>query len=278
MNKALLGIGLVSMLCADLALAAYQDEVLADNPVAYYRFEEISGTAANDSTTNSNDGTYQNGVLLNQPGASGLGKAARFDGVSQYVATPRTVAGNFTLELWINTTASSLTGANSYEGNGLIWSDVGGPGNDFAMAMLNSALSFFTGNPDATVTGTTAINDGRWHHLVATRSQNGTAEIFVDGISQGVTTTNNNLLDANPEIMIGGNVLDGRYFEGLIDEVAYYPTALSAGRISAHFQAATTLGLSPTAVPASSDWALIGLMALLSLFGLHRLRRQRIQP
>src|SRR3979490_2221578 len=74
MSKALLAIGFVSMLWGNLALAAYQDEVLADNPVAYYRFEETSGTTAFDTTANSNDGTYTNGVLINQSGAASLGK------------------------------------------------------------------------------------------------------------------------------------------------------------------------------------------------------------
>ena len=205
MSKALLAIGFVSMLWGNLALAAYPDEVLADNPVAYYRFEETSGTTAFDTTANSNDGTYTNGVLINQSGAASLGKAARFDGIDDYVSTARTVSTSFTLELWINTTASSFTGTQAFEGNGLLWSDVGGAANDFAMAMLNSGLSFFTGNPDTTVTSATIINDGRWHHLVATRTQGGNVEIFVDGTSRGTTTTNNNPLDGNPS-MIGETI------------------------------------------------------------------------
>ena len=274
MSKALLAIGFVSMLWGNLALAAYQDEVLADNPVAYYRFEETSGTTAFDTTANSNDGTYTNGVLINQSGAASLGKAARFDGVNDCVSTPRTVSTSFTLELWINTTASSLTGTQAYEGNGLLWSDVGGAANDFAMAMLNSGLSFFTGNPDTTVTSATIINDGRWHHMVATRTQGGNVEIFVDGISRGTTTTNNNPLDGNPSIMIGGNVLDSRYFPGLIDEVAYYPTVLSVARIQAHFQAGSAPSV--TAVPTLGEWALAGPIAFLALFSVYRLRQQRI--
>jgi hypothetical protein len=272
MNRILLGVPLACVLCGGPALAAYQDEVLADNPVAYYRFEETSGTTAFD-TANSNDGSYVNGVLLNQPGAPALGKAASFDGIDDYVSTPRTVSTDFTLEAWVRTTAPSLTGSQSYEGNGLLWSDVGGAANDFAMAMLNNGLSFFTGNPDVTVTSAAAINDGAWHHLVATRTQGGSVEIFIDGVSQGTATTNNNPLNGNPSIMIGGNVLDGRYFAGLIDEVAYYPSVLSTARIRAHFRAGA---LSTAAVPALRGWGLAGLVAFLGLFGVYRVRQYRI--
>jgi len=271
MNRILLAVPLAYVLCGP-ALAAYQDEVLADNPVAYYRFEETSGTTAFD-TANSNDGSYVNGVLLNQPGAPALGKAASFDGIDDYVSTPRTVSTDFTLEAWVKTTAPSLTGSQSYEGNGLLWSDVGGAANDFAMAMLNNGLSFFTGNPDVTVTSAVAINDGAWHHLVATRTQGGSVEIFIDGVSQGTATTNNNPLNGNPSIMIGGNVLDGRYFAGLIDEVAYYPSVLSTVRIRAHFRAGA---LSTAAVPALRGWGLAGLVAFLGLFGVYRVRQYRI--
>jgi hypothetical protein len=273
MNNVLLGTCVVSILWGNVAWAAYQDEVLADNPVAYYRFEEVSGTTAADSSGNSNVGTYVNGVLTGQPSALQLGRAATFDGIDDYVSTPRTVSTSFTLELWINTTAASLTGSQAYEGNGLLWSDVGGVANDFVLAMLNDGLSFFTGNPDTTVTSGTAINDGRWHHLVATRAQGGNVEIFVDGISRGVTTTNNNPLDANPSIMIGANVLDSRYFTGSIDEVAYYPTVLAPDRIRAHFLAGSASR--SIAVPTLHDWALAVLIALLGAIGVTGVLRVR---
>jgi len=273
MNKLVLAAGLASALWGNAALAAYAAEVLADNPVAYYRFEETSGSTANDATGNSNDGIYMNGVVLNQPGAANLGKAATFDGIDDYVSTPRTVSTNFTLELWIKTTSGSLTGTNAYEGNGLLWSDVGGAANDFVLAMLNDGLSFFTGNPDISVTSATAINDGVWHHLVATRTQGANVEIFIDGVSRGTTTTNNNPLDGNPSIMIGANVLDGRYFNGLIDEVAYYPKVLSVERIKAHYRAGSSS--SAVVVPALGEWRLVGLIGLLAVYGLYRLRSPR---
>lgn len=262
------------------AQSTYAEVVLSDNPVAYYRFEETSGTVAADSSGNGNAGEYRNGPTLAQPGAERLGRALRLDGVDDFVNTPRTVSGSFTLELWINTTADSLGGGQAFEGNGLIWSDVAGGANDFTLAALNNRMAFFTGNPEITISSSTPINDGQWRHLVATRSLGGQIRIYVDGEEQASAPASAALLDANPIMAIGGNVLDDRYFNGLIDEVAYYTTALSPERIRAHYLAATGPGLPPPvprpAVVNALSGGTLGLLVLLiaglAWAGLRRVR------
>lgn len=266
----------LALLGADVAVAqtTYQAAVLADGPIAYYRFEEVSGTTAADTSGNGNAGTYTNSPTLGQSSAPQLGRAVRFDGVDDFVQTPRTVGGNFTLELWVNTTATCPTGGQAYEGNGLIWSDLGGLGNDFVLACLNNHASFFTGNPDTSIESTSVLNTGQWHHVVATRTQGGATQVFINGVLQATGTTNANLLDANPIIAIGGNTLDNRYFNGLIDEVAYYPTVLTPTRILAHFQAGVRAE-PPQIVPATSRWSLTALVCALLLLGLAGLARLR---
>jgi hypothetical protein len=249
--------------------AAYADEVLADNPVAYYRFEESTGTTAADSTANANNGTYVNGALLNQASATNLGRAVLLDGVSAYIDTPNTVGGNFSLELWLKTTAPSLGGSQAYQGNGLLWSDVAGSANDFVLAQLNNHAAFFTGNPDTTTEGSAVLNDGSWHHVVATRALGGATQLFVDGKLQASGTSNGNLLADNNRIAIGGNVLDSRYFSGLVDEVAYYPSVLSAARIQAHYLA----GIAAQPVPALDARMMLLLMGAVTLLGLGCWRR-----
>ncbi len=214
----------------------YPSVVMADKPISYYRFEETSGTTAADSA-NGNNGTYRNGIALNQSGLPALGKAVRLDGIDDHVATPNLANGDFTLEAWINTTSNSHTGGQGYVGTALLWSDVPGYTNDFVMSVLNNRLAFFTGNPDTTVIGTTEINDGKWHHLVVTRSKGGKMEVYVDGEFQGSMPTNNQDLSANQEVLIGGDKVLMRHFKGLIDEVAYYPHVLSLERIRAHHKA-----------------------------------------
>jgi len=252
-----------------VAAAQYQATVLADAPVAYYRFEEAAGTSAVDSSGNGNTGTYANGPLLAQAGLPQLGLAVSFDGINDHVVTPRTVATNFTLELWLRTTATSPGGTQAYQGDGLLWSDVGGSANDFVLAALNDRAAFFTGNPDTTVIGTTPINDGLWHHVVVTRTMGGAKRLYVDAVLQATGTTNGSPLNALAQIMIAGNTLDSRYFEGLVDEVAYYPTVLSLARIQAHFTAGTT---SP--VPAFGAGARLSLLVAMLALGLLALRRR----
>ena len=250
---------------------SYPAVVLADAPVAYYRFEQAGSTAV-DSTGNANNGTVINGPLVTQ-GPPGLGAALSFDGINDHVTTPRSVGGSFTLELWLNTTATSLSGTQAFEGNGLLWSDVGGGANDFVLAFLNNRAAFFTGSPDTTAIGTTPINDGRWRHVVATRAQGGATQVWVDGVLQATGTSNANVLDANPQIVIGANTLDSRYFAGRIDEVAYYDRVLTPAQIRNHYAAGLAAGT--VAVPASSPGLLALLAALLLGVGAFALRARR---
>lgn len=70
-------------------MTAYDDTVLALNPVVYLKFDETSGTTASDSSGNGNDGTYNGGVTLGAAGpAERNGVAAQFDGIDDYVSVP----------------------------------------------------------------------------------------------------------------------------------------------------------------------------------------------
>jgi hypothetical protein len=266
-----------------VAAAQYQAIVLADAPVAYYRLEEVAGTSALDSSGNGHTGTYTSGPLLAQAGLPQLGLAVSFDGIDDHVVTARTVATDFTLELWLLTTATSPVGTQAYQGAGLLWADVGGSANDFVLAALNDRAAFFTGNPDTTVIGTTPLNDGRWHHVVATRTMGGAKQLYVDAVLEATGSTNGSPLVAQAQIMVGGNTLDSRYFKGLIDEVAYYNAVLSPAQIQAHFAAGTApVALPPVApppvapppapVPTLAGGAQLALLVAMVALGLFALR------
>src|SRR5262245_46504097 len=74
----------------------YVREVRADDPVGYWRLDELSGTRASDSSGNGKDGTYELGCGLGQRGALGdAGAAVRFadGGLVSIVGTSFVFAG-----------------------------------------------------------------------------------------------------------------------------------------------------------------------------------------
>ena len=101
---------------------------------------------------------------------------------------------------------------------------------------------------------TATFNDGQWHYIVATRSVVGitaTKSLYIDGLLAATTSyVDSDVLNDNGSIAIGANTLDGRYYQGLIDEAALYNTALSAADVAAHYNAA---------VPEPVTGALLGL-------------------
>ncbi|HLJ92090.1 MAG TPA: LamG domain-containing protein [Gemmataceae bacterium] len=221
------------------AKADYPSTVLADSPIAYYRLGESSGGIAVDSSGSGLNGLYFGGYTQGVSGAiaNDSDTAVSFDGASSHIRVLSAVGDDFSVELWMNTTTDSLFGAQGYQGTGLVWSDVPGTANDWIVAYLNDVACFFTGNPDDSIIGMTPLNDGNWHHIVATRVKGGDKNLYVDGNLEANGTTNGNTLMGNPVIEIGGNTLDRRYFAGSLDEVAFYSAALTPNQVLTHYKA-----------------------------------------
>ena len=76
---------------------------LFDNQLAWYRFDETTGTVANDSSNANNDATLVNGPVWSSGSLS-------FDGVNDSVNTPVANGGTRTLAAWINPTSSTAKG------------------------------------------------------------------------------------------------------------------------------------------------------------------------
>ncbi len=195
--------------------------------VVQWSLDEGSGTTAHDFSGNGNDGTLNGDP---QWATGKIGGALEFDGTGDYVEVPRVVQDDFTLMAWIKTDTPGLSlGAQGYQGSGLIWSDIAGVANDFILAILGTKLSFFCGNPDLSVNSDRDIVTAEWVHVTATRSaQEGKISIYINGEHENTLDhANNGPLDALDTIAVGGNVLDSRYYTGLIDEVRIFDHVLS---------------------------------------------------
>jgi len=199
-------------------------------PIAYYTFDKLGETIVDDSG-NGNDGKPIGNIVLNDNGK--FGKCFEFDGQPTYVELERVIQDDFTIMAWIKTDKPGVAGAQTYQGTGLIWSDVAGVANDFILGLLEKKLSFFVGNPDQSVTSDGDAVTGDWVHVAATRNtETGENAIYINGsMDKIIIHGNKGSLTALPTLAIGGNVLDNRFYTGLMDDVKIFDSVLSENEI-----------------------------------------------
>lgn len=170
-------------------------------------------------------------------GMSGFGQAIQLDGVDQWVeitgGDPDDMAfqgASVSIATWFQ------VGTFDKSWQALVAKGEGGNWRIHRRSAENGMS--YTGGPSGdTPTGTKDVNDGAWHHLVAitdaAAANFGTA-LYIDGelYSQLAAAQ---VLDANGQRMaIGDNPgARGRYWNGLIDDVAVWNRVLTEGEIKA---------------------------------------------
>lgn len=205
-------------------------------------FLVTSSTAAAVDTIAGNNGTYFNRPTTGVAGAlTSGGTAVQFDGVDDYIQAPRGIGDDFSVEFWFKSTQGIGTGANWWNGAGLVDSDVvAAPQDtaDFGVSLRSDGrVVAGVGNPDVSVISTAGgYNNNAWHHVVFTRTRaSGVLQLYVDGTLAGTATGNTLAATANPVIALGRISGSANYFAGTLDEVALYTTALSQATVSAHY-------------------------------------------
>ena len=249
--------------------AAYPNAVAADSPLAYYRLDDAGSTLA-DSSANALNGSYGSSVTH---GASGLittnsNAAASFPGGSWSASSIATVAKNTTLqtasisaEAWVKETTANSSGyidVLSYgpQSGGQAWSIQITPTNTFSFYVLTPGGGVYVGGSTVLSTGTAYQVDGTWDGTNARLYVNGNLEASTTGsgsVSYGSVGTYGLSIGA-------GQSTSRNVFNGTIDDVSLFGSALAPARIAAHYAAATTTPTSTgdpyaTAVMANSPLA-----------------------
>lgn len=195
-----------------------------------------------------NDGAYFASPILGVLGAitGDANTAATFDGVSDYASFKNSPTGgnDFSVEFWFKSTQGIGTGAQWWQGAGLVDADVAGASNDSGVSLRSDGRIVAgsgggAGGADTSIVSSSGgYNDGAWHHVVITRAKaSGVSVLYVDGVSAGTATGSTLQLNAAPYVTIGRIQSGGNYFAGSIDEVALYGTVLSSGAVAAHYGA-----------------------------------------
>jgi hypothetical protein len=238
------------------AWADYQSTVLSQGPSGYWRLNETT-PVANLSTVATNlgslgtggNGTY-NGDLAGRgtTGAVAGNTAAHFDASAEFVATTLGAqTGDFSAECWFSPDQNSANlqcifgNGDTAAGNRLGW-----------LVYLNGGgvntvqLRLYTGSGTGANIATVATNytAGNFYHVVVTRTS-GLFRLYVNGAPPAATTPGTyGLPAAGNQFTVatrpGPAANLANMFPGKVDEVAYYPNAIDATTVKAHFDAATT--------------------------------------
>jgi PKD repeat protein len=109
-----------------------------------------------------------------------------------------------------------------------------------------------------TVASTASYNDNQWHHVVATLGSAGMT-LVVDGQVVGSRSDTTRGQSYGGYWRVGGDSLGGwtdqptsSAFNGTIDDVAVYPTALSLSRVRAHYEGSGRSGTWTNVAPTAS--------------------------
>ena len=206
--------------------------------VSYWRFDEGGGTTAADSVSG-NHGTIYGATWT----AGILGGALAFDGANDYAAFPTSGFGNittYTVEMWLKPTASKIVH---------IWEESALSAPSLEGAVGYSNLNYWVGNTAHLDTGT--LNVGEWYHVVATYDKSTTTQsLYFNGVLKGTNSVN--VSDTfGSTLYLATRPGHGRYYPGLIDEVAIYNKALTVEEVQHHYQKGLSgLGYcEPDAVP-----------------------------
>jgi Concanavalin A-like lectin/glucanases superfamily len=237
----------------------YVDAVLANNPIGYWRFNELAGgVIPNSASTGAiHDAMDQGTVTFGNPSyAANLGTSFGFNGAGA-IRIPDHAdfdlgTGDYAVELWFNTNTTNRGDLFTYKGGG------GDFGIHSESQGANTVSVFFNGFD--LMASNIPINS--WHHVVVTRNS-GTAQLYLDGALKATQLGNTDSLNIANDLLVGSNHNGNPdnlaiQFNGLIDEVAFYGHGLSDADVLAHFDASTTIAVPE---PVSACLALFGLAA-----------------
>jgi hypothetical protein len=194
------------------------------------------------------DGSHTEAVLLDQPGAlPAFGDFSVAYSASSRTTLPFLTAVNppasspFTIEFWARPTGSDNDDVpvNNRIGSGnrsgwVFFQRAAATGWNFRMYDGNGDLRGW----DITG-GTSQLN--AWSHVVVTWDGS-SARLYVNGTDTNASNIGSGTYNASTTAVfsIGALADGGSPFNGSVDEVAFYSTALSASRILEHYQTASS--------------------------------------
>ncbi|MFO1000538.1 MAG: LamG-like jellyroll fold domain-containing protein [Planctomycetaceae bacterium] len=231
------------------ANGTYATSVLANSPVAYWRLGDPPSVA--DRSGNSLSGSRLGGTFA-QPGAlaDDSNTSVRFSTSGQGILVPDnpllTPGTSATFEAWVK---PDFVATGAYQ-NLLSKYSYTGLGTEYELLISPTGQFYFGKSGGGVLVSAAPAVAGAWQHVAVTVN-NGNVAFYINGVVGGMGTVASGFVNSAAPIQIGTTSNRPYQFNGQIDEIAIYSTALSATRILAHYKAGTNF--IPTNIQLSSD-------------------------
>lgn len=220
------------VLGAMASIVAYGEASL----VGHWKFDESSGTTAADSSSGLHAGTVNGPATFVGGGISGNAMqfpVSRTGYVRMGNILPMT-SGSVTVSAWIKTTSTSYSIVAGKHDAGYFNGYFLGIGTGSGYGVANKAHFYHSNGAGQEPISTSNINTGQWVHLVGVNIPGVAARMYVNGnleANRGTTAIGNNGRD----FTVGGLYLFSGYsgyYDGLIDDVQVYDSALTNAQIA----------------------------------------------
>lgn len=236
----------------------------AVGPLALYQLDESGGTTALNATQDEgeSDGSYENGVSLEEPGAFEESQAVHLDGTNDLLDLtsnwdPNEFAvyescfgpdySGYSVEMWVKFDSSA-------SGREELFSRSEGKSGLFVYRSADGKLNLSVGDAVESPTTSTdqAVSDGEWHHVVATLEykvrrcitfaayaiEAPRVTLYVDGFAYPLGVEDP-FPPATPlaDNLVGAKSSEGgptNFLSAAIDDVAVYGEALSEEEVEGH--------------------------------------------
>jgi hypothetical protein len=208
------------------------EDTMTRGLVAYYSFDEGSGTTAYDASDNSNDGTLTNGVKYTEGKKNG---ALEFDGSNDYVNcgsdSSLNIADAITMSVWVKPAVDMEASGGWF----IVYKkDERATSSGYGIWIVDGQLGVWINN--ATRQYNASLSVDTWIYITGTY-EDGSLKIYENGELKSTHTDVTGSISTNAiDLIIGKEGPSyANYFDGAIDEVRIYNRALSAEEVRYHY-------------------------------------------
>lgn len=215
----------------DTTVPSMQLSLQPSGLMTYFPFNENTGTVANDASATTGQATF----TASPAWVTGkIGSALLFNGSSDTVTIPATAplsGGQLTVMAWIK--VASTTNAGTFQT--ILECQSASNNREFSIwinkttGKLGAASSF--GGASYSTGSNNSLNDGQWHHIVYTIDAT-RINAYVDGVLNSYTGYTGTLDTPTQTVKVAKGL-----FNGTVDEIKIFNTALTPQQISAAYTA-----------------------------------------